>query len=63
MLDKQLGEIGVPRRSFGLPCAMIRHYSYVQGHSEGTQTARRPVQALDGLCESATKDDRGPTRG
>ena len=38
MLDKQLGEIGVPQTSFGLPCAVIRHYSFMQGYSEGAQT-------------------------
>jgi hypothetical protein len=38
ILDKQLGEIGVPRRSFGLPYAIIRHYLLMQGHSEGAQT-------------------------
>lgn len=33
-----LGEIGVSQRSFGLPCAIIRHSSFMQGYSEGAQT-------------------------
>jgi hypothetical protein len=38
MLDKQLNEIGVAQRSFGLPCTILRHYSFMQSFSEGAQT-------------------------
>lgn len=38
MVGKQLGEIGVPHLSFGLPYAIIRRCLPMQGHSEGAQS-------------------------